>query len=143
MHETILDACLVYLQGCDSGYAITLSTLQQEAWAFIDSLMAQPISHRPSAEQALHHSFLATASLECGEKELRLLLPNYSQDRDLLPIVPWDKSCLEEPVSLSSLPETALVSSSWAITAFHGTLPLQPESSSSGRVSDLTKPKAD
>lgn len=105
--------------------------------------MAHPISHRPSAEQALRHPFLATASLESGEKQMRLLLPDYTQDRDLLPIVPWDPSCLEQAVSLSSLPETASVSSRWAITALHGTLPMQPESTSPGRVSDLSTHEVD
>lgn len=128
------------MQGRGNGSAIILSTLQQEAWAFIDSLMAQPLSLRPSAEQALHHHFLSTASLQSGEKEMRLQLPNYLQDRDLLPVVPLDTSCLEQAVSLEppSLAEAASVGSGWDITAWHGTSPMQHKGFSlSGRAPDL------
>ena len=127
----------MYLQGRVCGYTTVLSTLQQEAWAFVDSLMAQPMSHRPSAHQALHHPFLATASLESCEKQMRLLLPAYSQDRDLLPVVPLDTSLLEQAVSLevASVPETASASSSWDISALHGSSTMQHHSCSlSGRV---------
>ena len=130
----IYDHSLGFLQGC--GQTLILSTLQQEAWAFVDSLMAQPISHRPSAERALCHTFLATASLESCEKEMRLVLPNFSQDRDLLPIVPVPADTASLKLAMSA-PETAAIGNSWAITALHATLPMQPDSSSPGRVSAL------
>ena len=63
-----------------------LSTLQQEAWDYADSLMADPTSHRHSAEQALCNCFLSTASLNRAEKETFLLQPHFPWDKDLLPI---------------------------------------------------------
>ena len=132
---TTVHHCLVLVQG--RNHTIILSTLQQEAWDFTDSLLAQPTSHRPSAERALCHPFLAAASLESCEKEMRLLLPDFSQDRDLLPIVPvGNTSCLKHKVEQSFWPKTASVDNTWAITAYNGILPMQHESSSSGRVSD-------
>ena len=150
-----MGSCRAYLEGCKAqallsapdspsppccflqrhfiGYTSMLSTLQQEAWDFADSLMAQSISHRPSAVQALRHPFLATASLESGEREMQLLLPNFSQDRDLLPIVPVNTSCLQHAVSLEvpSLSDTASVGSGWDIVALHGSPSMQQQNGAS------------
>ena len=110
------------LQRPSNGRAKVLSTLQQEAWDFVDSLMAGPIAQRPSAGQALHSPFLSPASVRSAEKEMHLLLPHFCWDTDLLPIMPLGLPSLEPAEDDLAESEVIVIDKSWAITALLASL---------------------
>ena len=110
------------LQGRSNGGATILSTLQQEAWDFVHSLMAGPIAQRPSADQALHSPFLSPAAVHTAAKEMQLLLPHFCWDQDLLPIMPLGLPSLEQAEGGLAQSEIIVVDNSWAITALLASL---------------------
>ena len=110
------------LQGRCSRRATILSTLQQEAWDFVDSLMAGPIADRPTADQALHSPFLSPAAVRSAAKEMQLLLPDFCWDSDLLPIMPLGLPSLEQAEDNLDESEVILMDKSWAITALLASL---------------------
>lgn len=93
------------------------SILHEQALLFVNGLMAPPMANRPTAEQALQHSFLSAACLVSAEKDMRLCLPGFDAKRDLLPVVPVGRSC--------HLPAAAM-GGGWGIAALHATPPMQP-----------------
>lgn len=110
------------LQGCSNGRATVLSTLQQEAWDFVNTLMAGPIADRPTAEQALRNPFLSSASVRSAKKEMQLLLPHFCWDRSLLPIMPLGLPSLEQAEDDVDQSEIIVLDKSWAITALLASL---------------------
>lgn len=110
------------LQGRCSRRATILSTLQQQAWDFVDSLMAGPIADRPTADQALHSPFLSPAAVRSAEKEMQLLLPKFCCNQHLLPIMSLGLPSLEPAEDDLAESEVIVIDKTWAITALLASL---------------------
>ena len=117
-----------------------ISLIQQQALGFVDSLMAAHAPHRPSAEEALQHPFLDAASMAYAELEMKLLLPDFCQEKDLLPVVARVPPLRAAPMGRSCPSEAGPMGSSWDISALHGSAPMpHAGSTTSGSVLDLAE----